>query len=93
MTVDRHHRHQQGHGGPPQAAAARRGDRSEEGEKAVAVSYIRRSVSVAAVKDQCLSLLGRLEVLGPGTAAAAGRSRWAQVQEQRCSKDRQAMRQ
>ena len=45
-------------------------------------------MSVAAVKGQCLSL-GRLEVLGPGTAAAAGR--WAQVQEQRWRKDRQAM--
>ena len=40
-------------------------------------------MSVAAVKRECLSLLGRLEVLGPGTAAAAGRRRWAQVQEQR----------
>ena len=68
----------------PQVAAARRGDsRSEEGEKAVTVSYIRRRVSVAAVKGQCLSLLCRLEVLGPGTAAAARRMRWAQVQEQR----------
>ena len=76
----------------PQAAAARRGDsRSEEGEKAVAVTYIRRKVSVAAVKGQCLSLLGRLEVLGPGTAAAAVRRRWAQVKEQRWRKDRQAM--
>ena len=60
----------------PQEAAARRGDsRSEEGEKAVAVSYIRRRVPVAAVKWQCISLLGRLEVLGLGTAAAAGRRR------------------
>ena len=76
----------------PQAAAPGRGDsRTEEGEKAVAVSYVRRRVSVAAVKGQCLSLLGRLEVLGPGTAAAAGRRRWAQVQEQRWRRDRQAM--
>ena len=57
----------------------------------MAVSYIRKRVSVAAVKGQCLSLLGRLEVLGPGTAAVAGRRRWAQVQEQRWKKDRQAM--
>ena len=49
----------------PQAAAARRGDgRSEEGEKAVAVSYIRRRVSVAAVKGQCLSLVGGWRCLG-----------------------------
>ena len=55
----------------PQAAAGSRGDSKSEEEKAVAVSYIRRRVSVAAVKGQRLSLLGRLEVLGPGTAAAA----------------------
>jgi hypothetical protein len=48
-------------------------------------------VYVAAVKAQCLSLLGRLEVLGPGTAAAAWRRQGAQVQEQRWRKDRQAM--
>ena len=76
----------------PQAAAGIRGDiRSEEGEKAVAVSYIRRRVSVEAVKGQCLSLLGRLEAMGPGFAAAAGRRKWAQVQEQRWRRDRQAM--
>jgi hypothetical protein len=57
----------------------------------MAVNYIRRRLSVAAVKGQCLSLLGRLEVLGPGTAAAAGRRRWAQVQDQRWRKDHQAM--
>ena len=57
----------------------------------MAVSYIRRRVSVAAVKVQCHSSLGRLEVLGPGTASAAGRRRWAQVQEQRWRRDRQAM--
>ena len=57
----------------------------------MAVSYIRRRVSVAAVKGQCLSLLGRLEVLGPGCAAAAGRRKWAQFQEQRWRRDRQAM--
>ena len=59
------------------------GPLTEEGEKAVAVSCIWRRVSVAAVKGQCHTLLGRLEVLGPGTAAAAGRRRGAQVQEQR----------
>jgi hypothetical protein len=66
----------------PQVATARRGDsRSDEGEKAVAVSYVRRRVSVAAIKGQCISLMGRLEVLGPDTAATAGKRRWAQVQE------------
>ena len=51
------------------------------GEKALAVSYIRMSVAVAAVKGQSHTLLGRLEVLGPGTAAAAERRREAQVHE------------
>ena len=46
---------------------------------------------MAAVKNQCFGLLERLEVLWPGTAAAAGRRRWAQVQEQRWMRDRQAM--
>ena len=69
-----------------------RGDsRSEEGEEAVAVSYIRRRLSVAAVKGLCLSFLGRLEVLGPVTAAAAVRRRWAQVWEHRWRKDSLAM--
>jgi hypothetical protein len=36
-------------------------------------------------------LLGRLEVLLPGTALAAGRRRWAQVHEQRLRKDRQGI--
>ena len=53
----------------PQAAAGSRGDSKSEEEKAVAVSYIRRRVSVAVVKGQRLSLLGRLEVLGPGTVS------------------------
>ena len=53
------------------------------------IKFFGRRVSVAAVKGQCLSLLGRLEVLGPGTAAAAGRRKWALVQEQRWRKDRQ----
>ena len=57
----------------------------------MAVTYVRRRVSVAAVKAQCISFLGRLKVLGPGTAAAAGRRKWAQVQEQRWRRDRQAM--
>ena len=65
--------------------------RSEDGEKALAVSHIRRRVSVAAVKAQGHTLLGRLEVIGPGTAAAAGRRREAQVQEQRWRRARQAM--
>ena len=55
---------------------SRRGDRlTEEGVRALAVGYIRRRLSVAAVKAQCFSLLGRLEGLGPAAVKAAGSNR------------------
>ena len=38
----------------------------EGGVKAMAVGYIRCRLSVAAVQAPCISLLGRLEVMGPG---------------------------
>ena len=47
--------------------------RSEEAERAIAMSSLRRRLGVATVRAQCLSLVGRLETLGPGHAAAAGR--------------------
>ena len=65
--------------------------RSEEGEKAVVVGQIRKRVSVAAVRAQCQSLLVRLEVIGPGSPAAAGRRRFAEEQERRCRRERQAI--
>ena len=46
---------------------------TEQGVKAMAVGYIRRRLGVAAVKAQCLSLLGRVEGLGPGAVSAAGK--------------------
>ena len=51
--------------------------RPEEGERAVVMGYLRRTLSVAAIKAQCSSLLGRLEGLGPGAAAARNRRRQA----------------
>ena len=55
---------------------SRRGHlRSEESEHAIAISSLRRRLGVATVRAQSQSLLGRLETLGPGTAAAVGR-RW-----------------
>ena len=57
--------------------------RSEEGERAMAISALRRRLGVLTVRCQALSLLGRLEVLGPGTAAAAGR-RWHARELERC---------
>ena len=57
--------------------------RSEEGKRAVAISALRRRLGVLTVRCQALSLLGRLEVLGPGTVAAAGR-RWQAAELERC---------
>ena len=52
---------------------SRRGDRlTEEGVRALAVGYIRRRLSVAAVKAQGFSLLGRVEGLGPGAGQLQG---------------------
>ena len=56
----------------------------------MAVGYIRRRLGVAAVKAQCLSLLGRVEGLGPGAVSAAGRRRRALEQERLWSRERRA---
>ena len=56
--------------------------RTEEGERSLAISGLRRRLGVLTVKCQAHSLLGRLEVLGPGTAAAAGR-RWQAAELER----------
>ena len=59
-------------------STGRRGKlRSEEGERAVVMGHLRRTLGVATIRAQCLSLLGRLDTLGPGVAAAAGRRRQA----------------
>ena len=63
---------------------------TEQGVKAMAVGYIRRRLGVAAVKAQCLSLLGRVEGLGPGAVSAAGRRRRALEQERLWSRERRA---
>ena len=57
--------------------------RTEEGERSLAISGLRRRLGVLTVKCQAHSLLGRLEVLGPGAAAAAGR-RWQAAELERC---------
>ena len=64
--------------------------RSEAGEKAIVVSSIRRRVSVGAVKAQSSSLLGRLDSMGPGVVAAAGRRRGAMEVERRWERERRA---
>ena len=48
-------------------------ERSPEGERSLVVTQICRRLSVAAVRAQCSSLLGMLEVIGPGMKEAAGR--------------------
>ena len=48
-------------------------ERLSEGERAIMVGLLRRNLSVAGVRAQCSSLLGRLEVLGPGMGQAANR--------------------
>ena len=47
--------------------------RTMEAELALTTSLLRRALSVVGVKAQARLLLGRLETIGPGAAAAAGR--------------------
>ena len=68
----------------------RRGfERSMEGERAIVVGQLRRKLSIAAVRAQCLSLHGRLETLAPGHKEAANRRgkavelAWAMAEERR----------
>ena len=58
-------------------------DSSEEGERSLAISALRRRLGVLTVKCQTYSLLGRLETLGPGATAAAGK-RWQAAELERC---------
>ena len=53
--------------------------RGEDSERALVISNIRRKLGVATVRAQASSLLGRLEVLGTGSRAAAGR--WKEMLE------------
>ena len=56
----------------------RRGQvRTEEAELALTTSFLRRTLSVVGVRAQSRLLLGRLEVIGPRAAAAAGRRNYA----------------
>ena len=47
--------------------------RQEAAEVAITTGFLRRTLSVCGVRGQAYTLLGRLEVLGPGAAAAARR--------------------
>ena len=64
--------------------------RTEDAEYAMAISRLRVRLGVATVRSQCTSMLGRLEVLGPGAAAARGRRRQAATLERLWGKEQQA---
>ena len=69
----------------------RRGQlRTEKAEIAITTAFLRRTFSICAVKGQAFSLLGRLEGLGAGAAAALGRRSQAAQLEQLWSRQRQA---
>ena len=62
----------------------------EQAEIAIATSFLRRTLSVCGVKGQASTLLGRLELLGPGTAAAMKRRNYSLLLERRWAQLRQA---
>ena len=64
--------------------------RTEEAELALTTSLLRRALSVVGVRAQARLLLGRLEVIGPGAAAAAGRRNNALNQERIWASQRRA---
>ena len=69
----------------------RRGQlRTEEAEIALTTSFLRKSLSVCGVRSQARLLLGRLDVLGPGAAAAALRRNHALQLERRWAQQRRA---
>ena len=69
----------------------RRGQlRTEEAEIALSTSFLRKTLSVRAVRGQAQVLLGRLEVIGLGGAAAAQRRNNALLLERRWAQQRRA---
>ena len=70
--------------------AYHRQGRSRAAEKAGLVAYVRRSLSVTAVREQSRLLLSRLRLLGDGTAEAARRRERAEVLEAAAGRERRA---
>ena len=64
--------------------------RTMESELALTTSLLRRALSVVGVKTQARLLLGRLETIGPGAAAAAGRRNYAPNLERIWANERRA---
>ena len=69
----------------------RRGQvRQEAAEVAINTGFLRRTLSVCGVRGQAFTLLGRLEVLGPGAAAAARRRGYTLHLERQWANQRRA---
>ena len=64
--------------------------RTEDAEIALTTSFLRKTLSVWAVRGQARLLLERLEVIGPGGAAAALRRKNALQLERRWANQRRA---
>ena len=72
---------QPGRRGPP---------KSDVAQLATLVSYVRRQLSITAVREQARMLLERLQLLGDGSGDAARRRERAAVEEARAHRERQA---
>ena len=64
--------------------------KSREAQLASLVGYVRRRLSITAVKQQTKLLLDRLQLLGDGAAAAAARPQRAVQLEQAAVRERRA---
>ena len=70
--------------------SAKKDLRREDFQRSTVISTIRRMLSVAGVRAQAFSLLGRLDTLGPGGKPAAGRRRQAANEERLLSLEQRA---
>ena len=64
--------------------------RAGEAEIALPTFFLRKTLSICAVRGQARVLLGRLDVMGPGAAAAAMRRNNAPLLERRLAQQRRA---
>ena len=64
--------------------------RTQEAELAITTSFLRRTLSLVGVRAQARLLLGRLEVIGTGAAAAADRRNLALQLERTWANQRRA---
>ena len=64
--------------------------RSDEAELAMLTGQVRRTLSLVAVRSQARCLLQRLTGLGAGAQEAARRRGWAEQEERRMGRERQA---